>query len=411
MDDQARLDMIDEPTATGLSRTLTLPLLVFYGVGVTVGAGIFALVGEILAVAGDRAPQSFLLAGVIAAVTGTSYALLVRVYPRAGGEAIFVQHGLGRAFGRATGYGVLVTGVVSSAVVALAFAGYVRELVDVPGPLVAVGVVVVLSGVAVWGVRESVYLAAIITLLEVGTLVTVLIVGAPELADTEVWRRSWAPPDSSVAASAVLSGAVVAFFAFVGFEDIENMAEETVDPTRTAPKAILWTLAITVVCYLSISLIAVAAPNRAAITGSDAPLAQLFEQVSGRSGDAVSVMASVAMVNGILVQIMMAARVLYGMGREGLAPRWLGVAGSRRHTPFRATALVTVAVVLLALFVPLLDLAEFTSVVILSVFAMVNLSLFRLGSRVDDEPTRRWRWLGLVGAAVCVVVVVAGWPG
>ncbi len=410
MDARVRLDGIAEENATRLRRTLTLPLLVFYGVGVTIGAGIFALVGEILAIAGDRAPQSFLLAGLIAALTGVSYALLVRVYPRAGGEAIFVQHGLGPQFGRVTGFGVLVTGVVSSAVVALAFAGYLRELVDIPSAVLAVGVVVVLAALATWGARESVVAAAMITLLEVGTLAVVLVVGLPGLGDADVWRRSWSPPGSGVAAGAVLSGAIVAFFAFIGFEDIENMAEETVDPERTAPRAILWTLGITVAAYLATALVAVSAPDRAAIAESDAPLALLFEQLSGRSGDVVSAMAALAMVNGILVQIMMAARVLYGMGREGMAPRWLGVAGKRRRTPARATALVTVVVIVLALFVPLLRLAEVTSVVVLGVFAMVNLSLFRLGAVVDDHLVRRWRWLGLVGAAVCVVVVIAGWP-
>ncbi|MDH3299131.1 MAG: APC family permease [Acidimicrobiia bacterium] len=410
MDARVQLDGIGEESTTGLRRTLTLPLLVFYGVGVTVGAGIFALVGEILAIAEDRAPQSFLLAGLIAAMTGVSYALLVRVYPRAGGEAIFVQHGLGRRFGRATGYGVLVTGIESSAVVALAFAGYLRELVDIPTSVLAVGVVVVLAGLATWGARESVVAAAAITLLEVGTLAVILVVGLPGLGDIETWQRSWSPPTSATAGSAVLSGAIVAFFAFIGFEDIENMAEETVDPVRTAPRAILWTLGITVVCYLAIALIAVAAPDRAAVAESDAPLALLFEQLTGRSGDVVSAMAAVAMINGILVQIMMAARVLFGMGQEGLAPRWLGVAGRRRQTPVRATALVASAVIVLALGVPLLRLAEVTSVVVLAVFAMVNLSLFRLGAVLDDHLVRRWRWLGLVGAAVCVVVVIAGWP-
>ncbi len=411
MDARVRLDGTGVESRVGLRRTLTLPLLVFYGVGVTVGAGIFALVGEILAIAGDRAPQSFLLAGLIAAITGISYALLVRVYPRAGGEAIFVQHGLGPQFGRATGYGVLVTGVVSSAVVALAFAGYLRELIDIPEAIVAVGIVVVLAALATWGARESVVAAAGITVLEIGTLAVVLVVGLSGLGDIDTWQRSWAPPDSTAAASAILSGAIVAFFAFIGFEDIENMAEETLEPERTAPRAILWTLGITVVCYLMIALVAVAAPDRAAIAESDAPLALLFEQLSGRSGDVVSAMAAVAMVNGILVQIMMASRVLYGMGREGLAPRWFGVAGSRRRTPARATALVAVTVIVLALFVPLLRLAEVTSVVVLLVFAMVNLSLFRLGSMVEDHLVRRWRWLGLAGAVVCVVVVIAGWPG
>ncbi|MCB1457412.1 MAG: amino acid permease, partial [Nitratireductor sp.] len=111
-----------------LNRILTLPLLVFYGVGVTVGAGIFALIGEILLVSGNLAPLAFLTAGVIAGVTGLSYALLVAVFPRAGGEAVFVNRGLGHAAGWLAGAGVAVTGIISSAAIARAFAGYAGSL-------------------------------------------------------------------------------------------------------------------------------------------------------------------------------------------------------------------------------------------------------------------------------------------
>ena len=93
-----------EETTTKLRRTLTLPWLVFYGVGVTVGAGIFALVGEILDLAGDQAPLAFLVAGVIAGITGVAYMLLVQFFPRAGGEAVFVHRGLGPIPGRMAGF-------------------------------------------------------------------------------------------------------------------------------------------------------------------------------------------------------------------------------------------------------------------------------------------------------------------
>lgn len=387
-----------------LKRTLTLPWLVFYGVGVTVGAGIFALIGEILALAGDHAPLSFLLAGLIAGVTGVSYALLIGRYPRAGGEAVFVNRGLGASFGRFVGYGVAATGVISSAVIALAFAGYVQALLPIPQQVLVVGVVGGLAVIAWFGVRESVFFAAVVTLLEVGTLLIVIGFGLPLLGDVTAVTASLLPPASGVVLASVLSGGVIAFFAFIGFEDIVNMAEETVDAPQTLPRAIYWTLSITIIVYVLISIIAVQAPGREEISGSAAPLATLFAQISGLSGAPVAAAAAVAMINGILVQIVMASRVLYGMAGEGLAPAFLAKVGDRRKTPTRATIMVTGLILVLALFIPLIRLAEATSLVTLCVFALVNLSLFTLGSRLDDPVLRRFRWWGLCGMAICVGV-------
>ncbi len=407
----------DPDSQVTLRRALTLPLLVFYGVGVTVGAGIFALVGEILILAGDHAPLSFLLAGLIAGVTGVSYAVLVRRFPRAGGEAVFVNRGLGPFWGRATGYGIAATGIISSAVIALAFVGYVQALVSVPKTVLLLGVVGTLAGIAWYGVRESVYFAALVTVVEVGTLLIVISFGAPLLTDLPAVGAALVPDADRFLPTGILSGAVIAFFAFIGFEDIENMAEETINPERALPRAIFWTLGITVLLYVLLSMIAVLAPDRAAITGSSAPLAVLFEQITGIPGKPVAAAAAIAMVNGILVQIVMASRVLYGMAGEGIAPQWFAKVSPSRRTPMRATVVVTAIIIVLALFFPLVGLAEATSLVTLSVFALVNLSLFRLGTQAGDRSLRRFRWWGLFGTMICVGIAafqllsaVAGGP-
>lgn len=396
-----------------LRRTLTLPLLVFYGVGVTVGAGIFALIGEILALAGDAAPMAFLLAGLIAGATGVSYAVLVGVFPLAGGDAVFVSRGLGPALGRLSGIAVSVVGIISSAVIALAFAGYAGTLLPFPeavsSPVLVTTVVALLAAVAIRGVRESVLLAAAITILEVGTLLVVIVAGLPALANL--------PPPSALVGfdseagvlagfAPVIAGAFIAFFAFVGFEDIENMAEETVAPERTAPRAILWTLGVTVVVYVALALVAVSAPGRETIAGSAAPLAILFEQLTGIGRAPLAAMAAIAMINGILVQILMASRTLYGMANEGLLPAWFGAVDPSRRTPRRATLAVTALIVLLALAFPLVGLAQATSLIVLAVFALVNLSLFRLGGSGDYPQLRPWRWWGFAGAILCAVIPV-----
>ena len=389
-----------------LRRTLTTPLLVFYGIGVTIGAGIFALIGEVLHLAGDQAPLSFLLAGIIAGMTGLSYALLARVFPRAGGEAVFVHNGLGPIAARYAGYGIVATAIISSAVISIAFAGYLSVFIQLDPALIIIGLIVVLAGVAAVGIVESVIFAAIITIAELGILLLIAGAGAPLLIERPELLATGFIPTNAAAMSGILSASLLAFFAFIGFEDIENMAEETKNPSHVLPRAIFWTLGITIIVYLAISLVAIAAPNRAELLSSDAPMAVLFETITGYDGKPVAAIAAIAMINGILIQIIMAARVLYGMSNEGLAPSLLGKVNSVTRTPLRATILVAVIIAALALTFPIGRLAATTSLVTLSVFAMVNLSLALIGKRHDDILLKRYRLWGYAGAALSVGLII-----
>ena len=300
-------------------------------------------------------PLAFLVAGAVAVFTGFSYAVLANAFPRAAGEAIFVKNGIGEMAGRITGYGVIAVAITSSAVIALAFARFAESFSGLPEPLSLVVILVLLSGVAMAGVRES-----------------------------------------------------VAFAAIIGFEDIENMAEETHDAARTIPLAIILTLAISVAVYVAVAVVAAAYPDRAQLVASKAPLSDLFAAVTGWPGTPIAVMASIAMVNGILVQIVMASRVIYGMSREAMPPETIGRLHAARQTPVRAIALLGLAIAAMGLLVPLLQLAELTSFVMLSIFTAVNLSLFLIGRRADAAAKlRRWRWWGLGGAVVSLGLAVS----
>ncbi len=391
-----------------LRRALSLPWLVFYGVGVTVGAGIFALIGEVVSLAGDFAPMSFLIAGAVAGLTGWSYMLLAGEYPRAAGEAVFAKLGLGSAAGRIVGYGVVAVAVTAGATIGLAFARYLASFTGIPEPVGLVAVLMLLAAIAIAGVRESVGFAAVVTILEVGTLLVLIAVGLPMLGEAGVAARIIALPGSHVAISSVVAGAFVAFFAFIGFENIVNMAEETKNPQRAVPLAIILTLVISVVLYGLVASVAVAFPDRVGFTSSEAPLAALFFAATGWPGTPVAAMASIAMVNGILVQIVMASRVLYGMSREALLPPWFEVLHETRQTPARAILMVAAATAVLALSVPLLRLAELTSLVMLLIYTTVNVSLFSIGcSKAAPERIRRWRYWGLLGAAISLGLIVA----
>lgn len=390
------------PAQPHLQRALGLPLLVFYGLGVTVGAGIFALIGEILGMAGDFAPLAFLIAGLVAAATARSYALLAPRFPKAGGAAVYATEGIGRMAGRLVGLGVATIGVISSAVIALAFAGYVGTLVGLPEWLLAPACIALLAGVACLGVRESVAFAAAITILETGALVLVAAVGIPALADGEVLARLLTLPGERAQLDILVAAAAVAFFAFIGFEDIVNMAEEAKAPERTMGPAIAITLTLSTSLYVLIAAIAAAVPDRAAISQSDAPLADLFSMLTGWPAAPISTVAAVAMVNGILVQILMVSRVLYGMANDGLLPEWIGAVSKSRRTPVRATLFTAAAIAVLATVAPMVGLAQATGYITLIIFTAVNVSLFRLASRPDWRGARHLRWWGVVGAALSI---------
>ena len=384
-----------------LRRALNLPWLVFYGVGVTVGAGVFALIGEVVRISGDHAVLAFLIAGLVAAFTALSYAVLAGAYPRAAGEAIYVKMGFGEMAGRIVGLGVVAIAITSSAVISLAFAGYLGALTGFHSSASVIGIVV-LPGIVAWfGVRESVGFASLITVLEVGTLAAVVIGGLPLLATDGAMARLVALPSDSATLMAVFAGGFLAFFAYIGFEDIENMAEETKNPHTAIPAAIVWTLGISVLLYGLVAAVAVSFPDRQALVNSNAPLALLFERTTGYPAAPVAAMAAIAMINGILVQIVMASRVLYGMAREGMVPVVLGRLDAKRATPAIAILFLTAAILALALFVPFLQLASLTSFIMLLIFFAVNASLYIIGARPSAPARlRHWRWWGAVGAVV-----------
>jgi amino acid transporter len=180
------------------------------------------------------------------------------------------------------------------------------------------------------------------------------------------------------AVAGVLAASLIAFFAFIGFDDIVNLVEEARNPRRDLPWAIAITLAIVTMIYVLVSFVAIQAVPVAALAETDAPISLLFEELTGLPPFAINLIAIMATMNGVVIILIMAARVAYGMAREGRLPAWLGEVSPKTRTPLRATVLVAVAVLVLALFTPLDVLAETTSGVMLSVFFMVNLALVRL---------------------------------
>ena len=292
-----------------LNRSLSLGLLTLYGLGTTIGAGIFVLIGKVAGAGGAYAPLSFLLAAAIAGLSALSFAEMSSRFPESAGEAVYVKEGLNSSvLALIVGLTVAGAGVVSTATIIVGFSGYLADIATVPRIGAEIVMTLVLAAIAIGGIRISVSAAAIVTVVEISVLV--VIVGFGVSAETGGGLHGNALTSEIPSAgvwSGVVYGAVLAFYAFIGFEDIVNIAEETRDASRIVPRAILLTLAVTTILYISVALLAVTAVPTGELAASDAPLTLLFERVSGLPGDAVTVIAIVSVLNGALIQIIMAA--------------------------------------------------------------------------------------------------------
>lgn len=367
--------MAEQP---GLKRALSLPMMVLYGLGTTIGAGIYALIGEVAGRAGMQAPLSFLLAALMAGFTALSFAELASRYPRTAGAALYVRQGLrSPPLALLVGLLVVLAAVVSAAALANGFVGYLGELLEVNRAPVVIGVVVVLGGLAAWGVVESVLVASLVTLIEIGGLVWVVVVGAGVFAELPL-RLAELLPSAAPQWGGVYAGAILAFYAFIGFEDMVEMAEETRRVRRNLPLAIMITLVTTTLLYLIIMLEAVLSLPPAQLAHSEAPFALLYEHHTGKQATLITLVGMFAIINGALIQMVMAARVLYGLGSRGELPRLLSRVHPLTHTPLLATLLVTACVVALALAGRLASLAVFSSLTMLMIHLLVNLALLRV---------------------------------
>ncbi len=392
----------------GLRRRLGLPLLVLYGTGVTVGAGIYVLIGAVASHAGVYSSWAFALAAAVMAFTAASYAELATRYPVSAGEAAYVRAAFNSRFlSRAVGSLRLAIGIVSAAAVTLGGAGYIGQLIALPAPLIAVAIVAALGIVAAWGILESVALAGLLTLIETGGLVWIIVSAAR--SGISFSPALFTPPPLDFGTfSGITFASLLAFFAFVGFEDLANIVEEAKSPQRNIPWAMALTLLITTVLYVLIAAISVTAVPPSVLATSTAPLSLVFGAVAGISPTTFSMIAIVSTINTILAQMTMTARVVYGMAQQGDLPAIAGRVHSRTETPLIATGLVMLAVAALALTIPLEPLAESTSLATLALFVFVNLSLLRIRSRntqSDAAIVRVPLWIPLLGLVTCVLMM------
>jgi len=395
-----------------LSRRLTLTHLVLYGLGVTVGAGIYVLVGLTVAEAGIFAPISFLLAALVVAFTALTYSELSTRFPVSAGEAVYVNEGLkSKSLALAVGLLVAASDVVSAAAISIGAAAYMTHLIPVSSMLLTIIIIVVLGLAAAWGILESVTFAAILTVLEIIGLAGVVFYGVSLKPDLLKDIGTLVPPFELAAWSGIASAGLLAFFAFIGFEDLANVAEEAKSPKTNMPRAIVLTLICATAIYLVVVSVVVLSVPLEKLRVSASPLMLVFDQASDTTKGTFNLIAAFATINGVLVQMIMASRILYGLASKGHLPKRLAYIHPVTRTPLIATALIVAIILVLALFLPIGRLAEMTSQIALIVFAFVNLALIRI--KVANRPVQGEffevpLWVPVLGFITCMLLLISG---
>jgi basic amino acid/polyamine antiporter, APA family len=336
---------------------------------------------------------SFAVAGALAGLTALSYAELGARHPEAAGAAAYVKEAFGSdRVSQLTGCAVAVVVLISTATIARGTAGYAQAFVALPEALMAGVIVLLFTAVACLGVKESVRAAAVMTGIELAGLMLVVSAGLAPVRALQGEVQALVPTDLD-AWLKIGAGAFLAFFAFTGFENLANMAEEAKNVGRTLPRAILLSLGLSTVIYMTVALVVVAAVPLEEAASSAAPLLVVIERRGWGMANAFAALALVAVANGVLIQLLMLARLFYGMARRSLLPHGLA-ALSPRHVPVRATLVAGALVLLSTVALPFETLLRLSTTLTLLVFALVSPSLWRLqqsAPRQDlDFSVPRW---------------------
>ncbi len=380
--------------------------LTIYGVGDILGAGIYALVGKIAGIAGSWIALSFLIAFVTASLTAMSYVKLTRAFPHAGGVAVFADKIFKRAWlSSLVGWLMFCSCVASMATISKAFFGYLQAFAPGAAEWIVIPTFFVALAFVNWrGMRDSSAFNIVCTLVEVSGLMLVIgigtwiVFGGSSSSEVPIAEAQMLFRQEDFAWAAILQAAALSFYAFVGFEDLANVSEETKDPTRTVPRAIIAALAIAGVIYMIISFIALKVVPLETLTTSKAPLLEIVKAGFPNFPPIIFTMiAGFAVANTAFLNYITASRLLYGMSKAGLVPSALSKLDKHRSTPTTAIIVILPIVVLLALTGAIQFLAGTTATLMLLLFIVVNICAFHVSK------THRWAPIAAVITNVMLI--------
>ncbi len=397
-----------------LKRRVSLFALTVYGVGNVLGAGIYSLIGEVVGITGNLSWLAFIIASITGALTGLSYAELSAMYPKSAAEFVYTEEAFKkRILSFILGWIIIFSGILSAATVALAFGGYLSGLIGIPSIylniIFAIILVVILSVINLIGIKSSTRTNIIFTLIEASGLIIIIIIGIPSFGTVDYF----ALPTASTF-TAIFSSIALIFFAYIGFEDIANIAEEVKEPHKNLPKAIIYSIIITTVVYCLTAISVVSILDYNVIAASEAPLNEVAAEVLGPIGGIImSSIALFATANTVLIMLIVTSRMMYGMARDKALPDGLSRISSKFRTPMIAVIVTTCFTVVPILFGDISLVAHATVFGVLINFILVNLSLIVLRKTKPDierpfklKPNIKWvPIIALLGSIICFTLL------
>ena len=358
-----------------LNRHMGLFHLTMYGVGLILGAGIYVLIGEAAGFAGNSMWISFLLGIVVAMFAGLSYAELSALFPKAAAEYTFVKNAFkNNFFAFIIGWLTAMTSIIVAATVSLGFGGYFTQFIDLPITLVAILLIGVLSIVNFIGIRESSWANTIFAIITAGGLILIIFIGFT--VETVEPIDYFEAPNGT---TGIILAFVLIFFAFIGFEDMANVAEEVKKPRKTIPRAIILSIVITGIVYILVSLSVVRVLNWEELASSSAPLADVAHSVLGSNGSiALSLIALFATASTVLITLVAGARILYGMAKSNSLPQFFSKIHSKTKTPWIAVVGILITSIGFAFVGDIVIVANITVFAVVITFAVINLAVIAL---------------------------------
>lgn len=395
---------------TLLKRDVSLIMLIFYGLGNILGAGIYVLIGKISGIADIYTPFSFILAAIVVLFTALTYAELSSRFPYSAGEALYAKKAFNSKYLSITiGFMIALSGILSSATILHGFYGYVSTFIDISKTLSSIILIILLCFIAILGIAKSVKFAAILTCVEIFGLLFILFIGFENINFNEISMVKFFPDFKISIWYTISIGAFLAFYAFIGFEDMVNIAEEVKEPTKTMPKAIIIALIISTSLYILVAIVSILAIDPNELAKSSAPLADVYTKLTNKEPILLSFIGMFAVINGALIQIIMVSRLFYGMGENNWLPKVFSTINEKTRTPIFSTIVASFLVLVFTLWLPIITLASLTSFFIFIIFTLMNLALIKI-KRKEPNPEGILVypiWIPILGVIVniCLLVV------